>query len=77
MLGTVVSTVNDLHRGIKALTKSLDHEGDGDPYNHAKQHQGPRHPRHAVVREAADKLETMVSDDLWPLPTYREMLFIK
>ena len=25
----------------------------------------------------ADKLETMVADDLWPLPTYREMLFIK
>ena len=24
-----------------------------------------------------DKLETMVADDLWPLPTYREMLFIK
>ena len=24
-----------------------------------------------------DKLEAMVADDLWPLPTYREMLFIK
>ena len=29
------------------------------------------------VREAADKLERVVADDLWPLPTYREMLFIK
>ena len=24
-----------------------------------------------------DKLESVVADDLWPLPTYREMLFIK
>jgi hypothetical protein len=30
-----------------------------------------------AVRAAADKLETIVADDLWPLPTYREMLFIK
>ena len=30
-----------------------------------------------AVRDVADKLETIVADDLWPLPTYREMLFIK
>jgi glutamine synthetase len=29
------------------------------------------------VRAAADKLETLVPDSLWPLPKYREMLFIK
>ena len=31
----------------------------------------------ADVREAADKLEKVVADDLWPLPKYEEMLFIK
>ncbi|HEU4599452.1 MAG TPA: glutamine synthetase type III, partial [Solirubrobacterales bacterium] len=31
----------------------------------------------ANVREAADKLERVVADDLWPLPKYEEMLFIK
>jgi glutamine synthetase len=30
-----------------------------------------------AVREAADKLERVVADDLWPLPKYEEMLFIK
>ena len=30
-----------------------------------------------AVRTAADKLETIVADDLWPMPTYREMLFIR
>jgi glutamine synthetase len=29
------------------------------------------------VREYADALEGEVADDLWPLPTYQEMLFIK
>jgi glutamine synthetase len=29
------------------------------------------------VREVADRLERIVADDLWPLPTYAEMLFIK
>src|SRR5690606_24922296 len=29
------------------------------------------------VREPADKLERIVADDLWPLPKYSEMLFIK
>ena len=51
------------------------------------EHRGPRAARStpatsswrrwAEVREAADKLEKVVADDLWPLPKYEEMLFIK
>ncbi|NMN98783.1 glutamine synthetase III [Antrihabitans stalactiti] len=33
-------------------------------------------PAMAAVRAAADKLEGIVADDLWPLPTYQEMLYI-
>ena len=29
------------------------------------------------VREIADKLEKVIADDIWPLPKYSEMLFIK
>jgi glutamine synthetase len=29
-----------------------------------------------AVRAASDKLEGLVADDLWPLATYQEMLFI-
>ena len=29
-----------------------------------------------AVRECCDLLERLVSDSLWPLPKYREMLFI-
>jgi glutamine synthetase len=31
----------------------------------------------AAVREGADELERLVADDLWPLPKYSEILFIK
>ena len=33
-------------------------------------------PAMAAVRAAADVLEGVVADDLWPLPTYQEMLYI-
>ena len=32
-------------------------------------------PAQDALREVADELETLVADDLWPLPKYRELLF--
>lgn len=34
-------------------------------------------PKMLAVREAADELERIVPDNLWPLPKYREILFVK
>jgi glutamine synthetase len=34
-------------------------------------------PAMVALREIADQIEAILPDDLWPLPTYREMLFIK
>jgi glutamine synthetase len=34
-------------------------------------------PAMEAVRNAADRLEKIVADDLWPLPKYSEILFIK
>jgi len=34
-------------------------------------------PAMEATRTVADKLERIVADDLWPLPKYQEMLFIK
>jgi glutamine synthetase len=42
----------------------------------AKYAQAELIPAMNAVRAAADKLEGIVADDLWPLPTYQEMLFI-
>ncbi len=34
-------------------------------------------PAMSAVRESADRLEKVVADDIWPLPKYSEILFIK
>jgi len=34
-------------------------------------------PAMSRVRTVVDRLEKVVPDDLWPLPTYRDMLFVK
>jgi glutamine synthetase len=30
-----------------------------------------------TLRESGDAIELVIPHELWPLPTYREMLFIK
>ena len=34
-------------------------------------------PRLLQLREAVDSLESLSDDDRWPLPSYREMLFMR
>ncbi|MGD0140378.1 MAG: glutamine synthetase III [Tepidisphaeraceae bacterium] len=77
LLSTVVSSCSDLSRATAALEKTLSHQGDGDAFLHAKHMRASVLPAMAELRKIADKIETFVPDDLWPLPTYREMLFIK
>ena len=70
---------------FQAATADLDHAVNpdpthphpADPYQHAKATRDTVVPKMADLRALGDKLETLVADDLWPLPTYREMLFIK
>jgi glutamine synthetase len=61
---------------IAKLEKLVAHEG-GDTLAHAKYMCSKVLPAMAKVREYADVLETVVADDLWPLPSYQEMLFIR
>ncbi|HYE20793.1 MAG TPA: hypothetical protein VEA69_20265, partial [Tepidisphaeraceae bacterium] len=75
-LTALVSATNDLSKGIAALEKAKELH-DGDAYAHAKHMREAVFPALNTLRTAADKLEAIVPDDLWPLPTYREMLFLK
>jgi glutamine synthetase len=77
LLSSVVSGINDLSRGITALEKALHVHGESDAYKHAKHFKEAVLPAMLELRKASDSLETIVSDDLWPLPTYREMLFVR
>jgi glutamine synthetase len=48
-----------------------------DLLKHAEYQRDVTLPAMEAVREAADVLETVVADDLWPLPKYSEILFVK
>jgi glutamine synthetase len=61
----------------RALQKLLEHEGNGDTLKHAKFVRDKVVPAMAALRETGDALEQVMPHDLWPLPTYREMLFVK
>jgi glutamine synthetase len=75
-LDEITRLVKGLQDSTTALEKSLAHHGGG-LLDEAKQYCHHVLPAMAKVREFADKLEGYVADDLWPLPTYQEMLFIK
>ncbi len=61
----------------EALSTALGHENGGPALKHAKYMRDKVIPTMDALREAGDALETVVPADVWPLPTYREMLFIK
>jgi glutamine synthetase len=77
LLKDLATTINDLQKKIAALVHATEHTGGGDVTAHAKYSKETIIPAMLAVRQLGDKLETVVADDLWPLPTYREMLFIK
>jgi glutamine synthetase len=76
-LKDLTGAVTKFQEAIAALEKAVSHHAEGDAYAHAKYARDAVVPKMVELRTWGDKLETMVADDLWPLPTYREMLFIK
>jgi glutamine synthetase len=59
-LGKMTAKAEGMHEELESQAKLLTTDGAD---------------RMADVRESSDALELVVSDDLWPLPKYREMLF--
>jgi len=68
--------IKELKSNIEALKTLLAHQED-DALAEAKAYCGKVLPAMLTIREIADKLEGIVADDLWLLPTYQEMLFIR
>src|SRR3954447_2871915 len=54
-----------------------EHPEDVPILEHTKYMRDQVIPAMEAVREVGDRLERLVADDLWPLPKYWEMLFIK
>jgi glutamine synthetase len=68
---------------VKSMMASVEQLGDlltkhfATPEEHMQFCANTLRPLMDEVRSYADALEGEVADDLWPLPTYQEMLFIK
>jgi glutamine synthetase len=76
LLGEVSGFADKLDSSIASLEKALSHESSSVDAE-AKHLRDEVLPLMLSVRSAADSLESIISDDLWPLPTYQEMLFIR
>ncbi|HUR28420.1 MAG TPA: glutamine synthetase III [Planctomycetota bacterium] len=77
-LEVLVKTINDLKRAVDQLEKARGHAEShtGTPEQHAAAYRDEVMPAMAELRIHADLLEGMVEDEFWPLPKYREMLFL-
>jgi glutamine synthetase len=77
LLKTLTNGIGDLQKALADLDGALGHHADGELIDHARHSRDKVIPAMNAVRAAADRLEGVVADDLWPIPTYREMLFIR
>ena len=77
VLTEVNNELNALVSGIAALNKVNNDLGGEDVHSKSMHMLNNAIPAMSAVRATADKLEKIMADDYWPLPTYREMLFVK
>jgi glutamine synthetase len=77
LLDQLSALIDECKSRVDALQALLEHETHGGAEKHARYFRDKVIPAMNALREAGDTLETIVPADLWPLPTYREMLFIK
>ena len=76
-LDAVSELVGELESAIAKLEKAINHKAAGDVLHHAKHFRDEVVPAMVGVRQVSDSLESIIADDIWPLPKYSEMLFIK
>jgi glutamine synthetase len=71
--------IESLVVAIEELTGQFEHAEahTGTVQEHAKTYRDKVVPAMVKLRESADALETMVDDAEWPLPKYREILFLQ
>jgi len=75
-LECVTTKLRDIQAKTAELEKLMEHSAEGS-LAEAKHMCCTVLPAMNEVRAVADALEAVVADDLWPLPSYQEMLFIR
>ncbi len=75
-LQAVSGPLAGLEKALATLKAALAEHSGSSALDDAEHAQEALLPAMEAVRGAADTLEGVVADDLWPLPTYQEMLYI-
>jgi len=73
----VRALVDELVGAIKSLEQANSYPDGVEGLELAEYARDRQIARMANVREVADRLERVVADDLWPLPKYSEILFVR
>jgi glutamine synthetase len=76
LLVTYTKLVDRFKAQTDSLVGLLEH-GGGSAEKHAKYMRDKVVPAMAKLREVGDEIEVLTPHEIWPLPTYREMLFVK
>ena len=82
MLRDLTDKVSELLMALERLEQPMNSgssghgHGDAETYTMCKFYQDEVIPAMQAVRDAADELETLLDDSIWPLPKFREMLYI-
>jgi glutamine synthetase len=75
-LAVIVKLTDAFRIQTERLADALDHNS-GSSEKHAKYMRDAVVPAMAKLRDIGDQIELLVPHEIWPLPTYREMLFVK
>jgi len=77
LLAQYTKLVDQFKTQADALAAALEHSSSGSAEKHAKYMRDKIVPAMAKLRGIGDEIEVHTPHEIWPLPTYREMLFVK
>ena len=77
LTGEISTMIDEFVRAIGTLERVNDHPEELEGVEHARYMRDQVIPAMDEVRAVADRLERIVAEDLWPLPRYSEILFVK
>ena len=76
VLDRLTKLTDQFRAKTEALADALEHTSTSTE-KHAKYTRDTVVPAMTALRDLGDQIELLIPHELWPLPTYREMLFIK
>ncbi|MCG6988326.1 MAG: glutamine synthetase III [Gemmatimonadetes bacterium] len=69
--------IDELTEKLAVLVSQNAELGGDDVFSKAEHMRVNIIPAMAAVRHVVDRMEKLIPDDLWPMPMYRDMLFVK